>query len=256
MSRARGLLPTLLLCACGTSTTLGPPEILSVRPNQVLVTEAASSRVQVSLDAVLPIRVDYGREEAHASPVHVWIGSEEAQVERAALDGTLQVAMPPGLGVGSHDVRVVLADGREGMRPDALTLASTDATDAGDPRCEEAEPRDCRPPTDAGVTFPGEAPLARGDITGFRVEPVGAQRVGEPFLVVIHAEGPRATRFHGTVTMTVNARNGTVGPSTLGPFQDGVLSQDVTVTAHGGNIKLTVTDDLGAQGTSNGFRVR
>ncbi|WP_426752149.1 hypothetical protein [Myxococcus sp. Y35] len=53
------------------------------------------------------------------------------------------------------------------------------------------------------------------------------------------------------MSLTVNKKNGTVGP-----FDAGVHTALVTVTAHGGNIKLTVTDAFGAQGTSNGFKVK
>ncbi len=251
MTRAWALAAPLLLSACDAPPPLPAPEILSVSPNYAPLPDVEPVLVHVSLDAVLPIRVDYGRQEARTAPLHVWIGGEPAHVHQYALDGTLDVAVPAGLTTGSHDLRVALADGRESVRPGALTLVTAAPggwPDAGPTPCEL---RDC-PSGDAGT----ERPMQRGDVTGFVLEPLEDQRRGEPFLVVIRAEGPQAARFSDTVSLTVNKKNGTVSPNTLGPFDAGVHTQHVTVTAHGGNIKLTVTDAFGAQGTSNGFKVK
>ena len=67
--------------------------------------------------------------------------------------------------------------------------------------------------------------------------------------------GPRAAHFQDSVELTLN-KKGTITPLKLGPFDNGVVGQYVTIDARGGNLKLTVTDAFGAQGTSNGFKVQ
>jgi hypothetical protein len=245
MTRA-ALLATLLLCACGGGASLPAPEILSISPNRITVprgTPAAERRsIVISLDAVIAVRVDYGRERVSTEAVRVWIGAEEAPLEGLEADGTLTVTVPGSLDEGTYDVRVSLADGREAVRPSALTVVPVGSQEGGD----AGTPMVVRP----------EDPMRRGDITGFLIESLGEQRRGVPFRVTIRAVGPRAAHFRDDVTLALNRDDDEVSPSRLGPFVGGVCEQLVTVDAHGGNVKLTVTDAFGAQGTSNGFKVR
>ena len=279
MSRAV-LLATLLLCACGGGGPLPAPEILSVTPNQVSVSRGAPAAerksVRISLDAVIPVRVDYGREQVRTDAARVWIGPEEAPLEGLEQDGTLTVAVPKALDPGTYDVRVALSDGRETARSSALTLllmggtrTDTDAgvgeppeelTDAGPLiLVDGGVPLDAGTPRDGGVKLPDEPgphdPIRPGDVTGFELEPVEPQRQGVAFLVTVRALGPRAAHFQDSVELSINKNNGGVRPTKLGPFDNGMCTQLVTVDAQGGNVKLTVTDAYGAQGTSNGFKV-
>ena len=285
--RVSALLIAALLSACGSSTSLPNPDILSVTPNQVIVPRELPveqrSPVRVSLDAVIPVRVDYGEQQVSTDAARVWIGSEQATVQWVEQDGTLTVAVPEVLDTGGYDVRVALSDGREATRTFALRLipganapwepTDPDPADAGTVEPDDAGPlilTDAGEPDadgglspdagDGGVT-PSEDgglgpddPIRPGDITGFELVDLGDQTYGAPFQVTVRAIGPRAAHFMDSVELTVN-KNGNVSPLKLGPFTYGVVKQDVTVKVRGANVKLTVTDAYGAQGTSNGFKV-
>ncbi|MBZ4422089.1 hypothetical protein [Myxococcus sp. RHSTA-1-4] len=265
MTRAAALLVTLLLCACGGGGALPAPEILSVSPNRLTLPEgtpAADNKrtVRISLDAVIAVHVDYGKEQVTADAVRVWIGAEEATLEEVDPDGTLTVGVPASLGDGTYDVRVTLSDGREAVRTSALTLVTVGVRTGGEPGPDAGILIE----TDGGVLLDGGSPvepgpgdpMRMGDVTGFELTTVGEQQQGVPFRLTLRAMGPRAVHFKGAVELTINKRNGSVSPSKLGPFVNGVCEHLVTVDAHGGNVKLTVTDAFGAQGTTNGFRVR
>ena len=280
--RVTALLAAALLCACDSSTKLPAPDILSVTPNQVTVPRAVPieqrSPVRVSLDAVIPVRVDYGEEQARTDAARVWIGSEEATVQGLEQDGTLTVAVPEALDTGSYDVRVALSDGRESTRASVLTLIPADESQqlpfdagqeqqpGGDPDAgpvtvlDGGSPEDGGTPRDGGVKIPDgpgpDEPMRPGDVTGFELDAVEDQARGVPFLVTVRALGPRAAHFQNGVEVTVNKSNGTVSPLKLGPFDAGTCVQLVTVNARGANVKLTVTDAFGAQGTTNGFKVK
>ncbi|MCY1023129.1 hypothetical protein [Pyxidicoccus sp. MSG2] len=280
LGRATALLVAALFYACDSSTSLPAPDILSVTPNQVAVPREVPvelrSPVRVSLDAVIPVRVDYGEEQVRTDAARVWIGSEEAAVQWVEQDGTLTVGVPEVLDMGSYDVRVALSDGRESTRSSVLRLIPWDdgrqVTDAGTvdiPDGEDAgplseldggSPEDGGTSLDAGVKVPDgpgpDDPILPGDITGFELDELGDQERGVPFLVTVHAMGPRAAHFQDSVELTVNKQNGGVSPLKLGPFDYGLCVQLVTVDAQGGNVKLTVTDAYGSQGTSNGFKVK
>ncbi|MFP2910736.1 hypothetical protein ACLESD_38005 [Pyxidicoccus sp. 3LFB2] len=275
LGRVTLLLVVALGCACGSSASFPAPDILSVAPNQLPVPREvpADKRdpIRVSLDAVIPVRVDYSHEQVRTDAARVWIGSEEASVTSLDRDGTLVVEVPVALDQGTYDVRVSLSDGREAMRPAVLTLIPEDwgrQSDAGmidlpeeqdagplillDGGTPDASTPDAGPPP----VEPGpNDPIVPGDITGFIIEAVGDQQRGTPFLVIVHALGPRAAHFQDSVELTLN-KKGTLSPLKLGPFDNGVVGQYVTVDAKGGNLKLTVTDAFGAQGTSNGFKVQ
>ncbi|MFP2934207.1 hypothetical protein ACLESO_55620 [Pyxidicoccus sp. 3LG] len=262
MTRVAALLATALLCACGASTTLPTPEILSVSPNRVTVPRHVSAEkrdtVKISLDAVIPIRVDYDDERARAEASRVWIGAEEAEVLSLVADGTLTVSVPEALDEGTYDIRVALADGREARRPDALTLrrpgtnSTVDSPDAGlDPISLDGGTGE-----DAGTPVDPRSPMREGDITGYDVSIDNFQEESPTFILVVTAQGQRAAHFQGTVQLSINKQNASVTPASLGPFSNGRLSKPVTVDGKGGNLKLTVTDEFGAQGTSAGFKLK
>jgi hypothetical protein len=274
MIRAAALLATLLLCACGGAGPLPSPEILSVSPNRVTVPRGAPAAerlsIRISLDAVIPVRVDYGRELVSTEAARAWIGPEEARVETLEHDGTLTVTVPTALDRGTYEVRVILSDGREAVRSSALTVvaasgdtlmdqeadAGTVGNPGGDPDAGTLILVDGGAPSrDGGGRMP-EEPMREGDITGFELEPLGDQQRGLPFPVTVRALGPRAAHFQDHVELSVNKNNGGRSPTRLGPFDAGVCVQFVMVDAKGGNVKLTVTDAFGAQGTSNGFKVK
>jgi hypothetical protein len=245
MSRVFLLLAVLLLGACGSSTSLPAPEILSVSPNPIAVNERAPE-LTIALDVVIPVHVDYSREEASPTTVQVWLGTVEVPLVSQDADGTLKVLVPKDMGPGKYDLRVALSDGREAVRAEALTIvpARDGQGDAGTPPEEVI---------DGGILVgsPGAA------ITGFQFETIGSpQQSGQSFEVHVRAMGPRAALFQDTVTLTLSKKNGSVSPTKLGPFTDGRLTTHVTVTGKGGNLKLTVEDPVsGAEGTSNGFKV-
>jgi hypothetical protein len=278
--RATVLLVAALLCACGSSTALPAPDILSVVPNQVTVPRHVPveqrSPVRVSLDAVIPVRVDYGQEQVSTDAARVWIGSEQASVQALDSDGTLIIGVPEMLDTGTYDVRVALSDGREtvrqavfsvipkhrGPQPDddaGVVDIPEEDLDAGPLIQTDAGTPDAGTSSDAGVVQPDgpgpNDPIRPGDITGFEIEALEDQQQGTPFLVVVRALGPRAAHFQDSTELTVN-KHGTVSPLKLGPFDNGVVGQYVTVGVLGANVKLTVTDAYGAQGTSNGFKVQ
>lgn len=247
MSRVLLLLATLLLGACGTSTLLPPPEILSVKPNVIVVNER-DVILTVELEAVMPIHVDYAQEQASLSTVRVLLNTTELEDPAVDSDGTLTVAVPDDLERGTYDLRVALSDGREVVREKALEVVT---------------PRDGR--GDDGGTVPDEVfdgGILVGDrdtgVTGFEFDPIGElQQSGQSFEVQIRATGPRAARFQHEVTLRLNKRNASVSPTTLGPFTNGRFNARITVTGKGGNMKLTVADEASeAEGTSNGFKVQ
>ncbi|QSQ26252.1 hypothetical protein JY651_15530 [Pyxidicoccus parkwayensis] len=285
-SRACVLLFTALLSACSSSTSLPNPDILSVTPNQVIVPRELPVEqrvpIRVSLDAVIPVRVDYGNEQVTTDVAKVWIGPAPATVQWVGQDGTLTVVVPDVLDKGSYDVRVALPDGREASRASVLSLILPDDDSHlpvdPDPDSGTLDPEDAGPliltdagteedgglspgQDDAGVQLPEDGglgpndPIRPGDITGFTLDTLGDQAWNTPFPVTVRAIGPRAAHFQDSVELTVN-KTGAVSPLKLGPFVNGLCVQPVTVQARGANVKLTVTDAYGAQGTSNGFKVQ
>lgn len=271
MSRALLLVATLLLGACGTSTSLPAPEILSVSPNRVPINEKGT-KVTISLNTVIAVQVDYAKEEASSTGARVLFDEVEVEPNNVYADGTIKVPVPEGLKPDrTYDVRVLLSDGREAVKTDAFTLSTPnddgdgpgeDTADAGDIPEEIFDAGtfgdlDGGSPLDAGVKEPGDAgPVGEGDVTGFEFAHIDDQQGGQRFQITIKAIGPRAHLFQESVEVKPN-KKGSVSPTMLGPFINGALEDfPITVDAKGGNIKLTVTGPFGAQGTSNGFKVR
>lgn len=264
MTRLSVLL-AVLLSACGSSAVLPAPTIRAVSPREAHV--GYSGTIRVTLDVVLPIRVDYSRQEANAGTgARLWFGGLEAPLRDMDADGTLSADIPQGLEPGAHDVRVVLADGREARRSEGFTLTEEVILDEdggveeipdggvfvadGGPEFDGGS----EPEPDAGPT-PG-TPMEPGDITGFEFEVVEDQSRGQPFAVTVRALGPRAAEFEDKLDLTVNKTNGGVTPTSLDRFVAGVCTQSISVDVQGANVTLTVTDRFGVEGTSNGFKVK
>jgi hypothetical protein len=214
------LLPSLLvlLCACGTPVP-APPEafqILEITPRQQFTNEVQS--VTVRLDVEPRFHVDYGEQQVRMldKPV-LEIGSETL----VALDtylgyGQFQGRVNAGLPAGRYALRVKLGDGREATLPDAYEV---------------------KPSVD------------------FWIESVGDQYINEPFTIVLHAAGPDAEQFEGTVQVSLykGAANTFSFPS--GPFTAGVRRQELTIDTPGSNYLIVLQDDQNNLATSNSFRV-
>ncbi|WP_342373920.1 hypothetical protein NVS55_21050 [Myxococcus stipitatus] len=244
MSRVASVLLVLLLSACHSNTTLPAPSIRSISPREVQ--PGYPGVIRITLDAMVPIRVDYSRQEAQAAlGVSLWFGTVEAPLLELDEDNTLEVFLPPTLPPGVHDVRVVLSDGREATRAQGFSVLSSihPAVDAGNPSLP-----------DSGTRSGG--PMAEGDITGFEFTPVEEQRQGQPFTITVRALGPRAAEFEEKVDLSLGAGDGRVTPSTLDQFVGGVCTQSITVDSQSTGVKLQVTDRFGVSGTSNAFGVR
>ncbi|MCP3161923.1 hypothetical protein [Myxococcus qinghaiensis] len=262
MTRLTVLL-ALLLSACGSSAVLPAPTIRSVSPREAHV--GYPGTVRVTLDVVLPIRVDYSRQEASAGTgVRLWFGAVEAPLREWDAEGTLSADVPQGLGPGAHDIRVVLADGREALREDGFTLTEEVGIDE-DGGVEEVPDggifvADGGPEFDGGSEPDGGptpgTPMKEGDITGFEFEVVPEQTRGQPFVVTVRALGPRAAEFEDKLDLVVSKTNGGVSPTSLDMFVAGVCAQSVSVDVQGANVSLTVTDRFGVEGTSNAFKVK
>ncbi|MFY2561883.1 hypothetical protein ACN469_30080 [Corallococcus terminator] len=265
MTRITVLL-ALLLSACGSSAVLPAPTIRSVSPREAHV--GYPGTIRVTLDVVRPIRVDYAQQEASAGTgVRLWFGEVEAPLRDFGADGTLSADLPEGLEPGSHDVRVVLADGREARRDDGFTVTEEVVVIDEDGGVEEV-PDGGVFVTDGGLEFDGGlepepdagptpgTPMEPGDITGFEFEPVQEQTQGQPFVVTVRALGPRAAEFEDKLDLTVNHASGGVSPTSLDMFVAGVCTQPLSVDVQGANVTLTVKDRFGVEGTSNSFKVK
>ncbi|QSQ15539.1 hypothetical protein [Myxococcus landrumensis] len=257
MSRVTAVLLVLLLSACDSNQALPAPSIRSISPREVQ--SGYPGVIRVSLDAMVPIRVDYTRQEAQAGlGVRLWFGTVEAPLLELDADSTLEVFLPESLSPGVHDVRVVLADGREALRAQGFSVLSSihPAIDAGNPTGPDGGviTPDAGPSPDSGTRT--GTPMTEGDITGFEFTPVEEQRRGQPFVVTVRALGPRAAEFEEKVDLSLGAGEGRVTPSTLDQFVGGVCTQSITVDSQSTGVKLLVTDRFGVSGTSNAFGVR
>ncbi|WP_338866240.1 hypothetical protein [Myxococcus stipitatus] len=257
MSRAILVLLVLLLSACDSDTALPAPRIASISPREAQV--GYPGVIRVTLEAMVPVRVDYSRQEARAElGVRLWFGTVEAPLLQIDEDSTLDVNLPAALAPGVHDVRVVLEDGREASRLQGFVLRNDvePGNDAGTPTPPDAGVF----ATDAGSNPDGGTrtgtPMAEGDITGFEFIPVEEQQQGQPFVITVRALGPRAAEFEEKVDLSLNAGTGRVAPSSLDRFVGGVCVQSVTVDGQSTGAKLQVSDRFGVKGISNAFGVR
>ncbi len=83
----------------------------------------------------------------------------------------------------------------------------------------------------------------------------GSQTAGTPFSITVNAEdtsGNTVTSYSGSPTLSVST--GTISPTSTGVFSSGVWTGNVTMTAAGSGVTITVTDGAHS-GTSNSFTV-
>ena len=83
---------------------------------------------------------------------------------------------------------------------------------------------------------------------------------GTPFSVAIEAQtadNQTVFGFNGTVELSASTGTGTITPVTVGPFQNGVFSGEITLTKAAGSVTLTANDNgtPNHTGTSNAFTV-
>ncbi|MFY1829647.1 hypothetical protein ACN47A_27275 [Myxococcus fulvus] len=259
MTRALVALALMLLSACGSSTSLPAPRIVSVTPASDIV--GRTDPIVVQLEAAVPIRVDYAEGAAQPrSGTRVWLGALELEVRELDARGALSVDLPADLGAATYDVRVVLADGREATSPGGFALWSQDAgrPDAGPDGIPDGgvyvADGGPEPEPDAGPD--PTRPMGEGDITGYEFEPIPDQAIGQPFAITVRAVGPRAAEFTDKVDLSISKNNGNVSPTSLDKFVGGICVQNLAIDAQGANVVLTVTDRFGVQSSSNAFKVK
>lgn len=211
MARA-AVIAALWLCGCGS--TVPTPLVRSVSPTQAPTNVPTALTVQ--LEPLFPMTFDYGkRTVALNTQVTLRLGDREVSVEGVEAQ-RLTAVVPAGLPVGAYDVRVTLADGREGVLSPGFSVL---------------------PAPEAAFTF----------------DEIPEQIVGEPFTVTIRARGPDAPRFQATVTL--GSGKGLVQPRTSGRFNAGVRTEQLTIDQPGLNW-VTATDAAGNTGASDPFLVK
>lgn len=213
-TRSRALLlGALVLCGCGS--TVPSPVVQSVSPAEA--PRNVPTALTVQLHPSFPATFDYGQRSVTLDTrVTLRLGEEEVAVESVGAQQLTAVVPENLLPEGAYDVRVTLADGREGVLRQGFTV---------------------QPPTEAAFSF-GEIP---------------DQFVGESFEITIRAEGPDARQFEDTVTLT--SGKGQVTPRTSGRFTQGERTERVTIDSPGNNW-IIATDAAGNVGVSETFVVR
>lgn len=202
------------LLGCGCGSSPPPPLVQSVSPSQAPTN--VPTEITVRLEAVFPMTFDYGKRTVDLNTqVTVRLGGQELLVEGVEAQ-RLTALVPAGLPVGAQELLVTLADGREGALTPGFTVL---------------------PAPEAAFTF----------------DPIPDQLVGEPFSITLHASGPDAARFEGTVTL--ESGKGRLSPRTSGSFTAGVHTEQITIDQPGLNW-VTATDADGNQGSSAPFHVR
>lgn len=220
------LVPSLLvlLCACQPSMTSPEAvEILELSPREQRADEPASITVRLNLDP--HFHVDYGTQSARMIEKPVLVIGEQAVVPLHTYlgHGQFQGTVGPGLGVGRHEIRVKLGDGREAALPEAYE-----------------------------VRAPGEPE----PVTGYWFDTIQDQTVNDPFTVTIHAEGDNAPRFDGKVLVKLYRDGVPTGFSVqTRRFSQGQGRQELTIDAPGDNYLVVVQDAENKTATSNAFRV-
>jgi hypothetical protein len=225
--RKTALLPALLVCACATGSP--PPNILSIEPQEVVHGEATT--IAVKLDALPPVKIDYGERTATLLAT-LRVGDQEVSIDRMEQDGTLVATLPPNLSEGTHDVALSLEDDEdETVHAQGLTVL---------------------PPPPALEPLQGGPGNGEVGITAIQIDPIGDQRLGVPFVITLRVEGPEAALFAGQVQISTN--KGRVRPNLSSPFQRG-MSEERVVLDQPGNVVLSVRVGDKLIATSNPFIV-
>lgn len=92
------------------------------------------------------------------------------------------------------------------------------------------------------------------EVTGFTFDFIPSQIVDIPFLTTIRARNALGLPALYTGTNTLVDTTGTVSPTLVGPFVDGVWTGEVTITQSGANVVL-MTNNGTLTSTSNSFTV-
>jgi hypothetical protein len=242
MRRAACAVLSLCLWACGPDS-LPSPSIVSVVPERVF--QGGSSALAVKVSAVQPLSVDYEAQSATPAQLAmtVQLGGQTVEIPFAEADGTLFVPVPMGLALGSHDIRVALADGREVIREHGFTVVPAS------PLSEK--PQDGERPDEDGSGDPW-GNMQEG--LGFQIDSIGEQVRSVPFQISLRATWPGAHSFQGPVSLRVS--RGQVLSITPGTFSEGVRTEEISVSHPGAQLYLMVEDAHGHKGLSNPFRVR
>jgi hypothetical protein len=212
----RGALAAAALLSVACGRPLPAPRILGVAPAEIV--HGTVPELRIDLDVIFPFFVRYGPSEVFVNTgVEATIGGLALRRIDIVGDGDLAAFAPFALPVGTHDVRVELADGR------AATLAAS------------------------LTVVPGAFP------DSFTIGPIETQMRGQPFTLAIQAVGAQAPDFNGAVRISVS--HSTVLPDISGPFVAGMREETVTVAAPGMDVTITVEDAVGHQGTSNPFDI-
>jgi hypothetical protein len=233
----------LLLCACEPYASPAP-NIVSIEPEEVVSGEAAT--IVVTLDAPLPVKVDYGKQTATLVTPTLLIGEQEVTITRVEQDGTLLANVPGSLSTGPQDVRLELGDGSGSVSEQGLTVLPLPPE--LESRTVDGGPGDPQPEPDPGGGE-GKEPL----VTGLRIDRISEQVRGVPFTITLRAEGPEAALFEGQVQLSTN--KGRVEPNLSKPFSKGVRQEQVVIDKQGGNVVLTVRVGRHIIAQSNPFKV-
>lgn len=240
MLRKIALLSTLVLCACEPYASPAP-NIISIEPEEVVSGEAAT--IVLTLDAPLPVKVDYGEQSATLVTPTLLIGGQEVAITRVQEDGTLLASVPGVLPAGTQEVRLELENGSESTSEQALTVL---------PLPPEMTPRS----VGGNPADPQPEPGSEGKelrVTGLSIDPIPDQVRGVPFSITLRAEGPDAALFEGQVQLTAN--KGRVSPNLSRSFSKGVRQEQVVLDKQGGNMVLTVRVGPHIAAQSNPFKV-
>lgn len=207
---------SLLLCACGSSEP-PVPSIVSVAPTRISSSECVLMTVE--LEGALPVKLDYGSDSAElAKLAQLRVGEREVPLESIQDKGRhLAAHLFSGLPPGMHEVRVTLADGQQLVAPDAVEVTGRLLLDT------------------------------------FQIDSIGPQVRDTPFPITLRATGPDAQRFQGRVLLRSN--KGKLEPEWSNLFQNGVLTQEVSIDAGGGNVLIEMVDCEGRMVSSNEFQL-
>lgn len=206
----------LALVLAGCGQELAPPVIRSITPATVI--EGHSATVLIEADAAFPWTVSYSAATAEVdTSFTATIGGQPLRMPVLTSDGDVRGQVPFRLEPGRHDVVLTLGDGR------SATLASG----------FEVTPE----------SFP----------SGYTIDPIGPQNRQVPFRITVRAQGNSASTFAGSVELSIN--KGGISPELSEPFQNGVLTQEITLTAPNPEAVLTVRDAAGNEASSNVFPV-
>jgi hypothetical protein len=223
--RKTALLPALLLCACATGSPA--PNILSIEPQEVVRGEATT--IAVKLDALPPVKIDYGKRTATLLAT-LRVGEQEVSIDRLEQDGTLVATLPPDLSEGTHDIALSLEED-ETVHARGLTVL---------------------PPPPELAPMLGDSANGQVGLTAIQIDPIRDQLVGVPFVITLRVEGPDAALFAGQVQITTS--KGRVTPNLSSPFHRGTREERIVLDQLG-NVVLTVRAGDKLVATSNPFNV-